>query len=150
MSDDPYETFPHQKLPMQVNRRQFMRNLVNELRTVRAGRTDHPALRLCDLGEMPDAELSRIVPVLTPGSEIIYRDQFVYGRCESFASATRLFPFDSPDAFILRLFNGERTIADISRELAQRMGWEEGRAFSSVRGVFLQLVMDKMIMPKSI
>ena len=149
MPEDRYENFPRQKLPVQVNRRQFMRDLLNELRAARAGRTDHPALKLRDLGEMPDAELSWIVPVQIPGCVIATREDYISGRPAFSPSEIRLFSLDSPAAWVLRMFDGNRTIADTARSMAEYMDWDKNRAFDYVRGIFLQLVLNKIMMPKS-
>ena len=86
-----FENFPRGKLPAQLTRRQFFAGLMNEVRAF-ARDEDHPVYRLSDLGELADAELAFVVPVLLPGSEVVERDGFMWGRAPGGRNSVRLFP----------------------------------------------------------
>jgi len=142
-----FESFPRGKLPAQLTRRQFFSGLINEIRAF-AHEENHPVYRLSDLGDMPNQDLVWVVPVLLPGGEISSKEGYVWGKAPAARNPVRLFPADSPAAFVLEQFNGERTIVDASRSLAVSAVWDKQRAFAYVRGVFLWLVLAKLYVPK--
>jgi hypothetical protein len=142
-----FEEFPRGKLPAQLTRRQFFAGLMNEVRAF-AREEDHPVYRLSDLGDMPDAELAFIVPVLLPGSEVTEQEGFLWGKAPGGRNGARLFPADSTARFVLEQFDGQRSILDASRSLIGQFGWEKQRALAYVRGVFLWLVLAKLFAPK--
>ena len=142
-----FEKFPRGKLPAQLTRRQFFSGLMNEVRAF-ARLEEHPVFRLCDLGDTPNQELAWIVPIQVPGGEIHTEQEFVWGKAPETPNAVRLFPANSPAYFVLEQFNGERTIVDTSRNLAEHTAWDKQRAFAYVRGVFLWLVLAKLFTPR--
>jgi hypothetical protein len=142
-----FEDFPRGKLPAQLTRRQFFAGLMNEVRAF-AREENHPVYRLSDLGDISDAELAFVVPVLLPGSEVAEREGFMWGRAPGGRNRVRLFPADSAARFVLEQLDGQRSIVDASRSLAGQLGWEKQRAFAYVRGVFLWLVLAKLCAPK--
>lgn len=142
-----FEDFPRGKLPAQLTRRQFFAGLMNEVRAF-AHSEEQPVYRLSDLGDMPDAELAFVVPVLLPGSEVAEREGFMWGKAPGGRNGVRLFPADSAARFVQEQFDGQRSIVEASRNLAGQFGWEKQSAFAYVRGVFLWLVLAKLCAPK--
>jgi hypothetical protein len=142
-----FENFPRGKLPAYLTRRQFFSGLIHEIRAY-SQQGEHPYYRLCDLGEMPNSELGRAVPVPLPGSEIFTENGYIWGKAAEAKNAVRLFPADSPACYVLQQFNSENSIVDASRKLTVRTDWDKQRAFAFVRGVFLWLVLAKLYIPK--
>ena len=143
-----FENFPRGKLPARLTRRQFFSGLMNEVRAF-AHEEDHPVFRLDDLGDLPDAELAQVRPVLLHGCETFIEDGYVWGKTPEGQKGVRLFPDDSPAVFVLEELNGEATIVEAARRLVSELGWEKPRAFAYVRGVFLWLVLARLYMPKA-
>lgn len=141
-----FENFPRGKLPASLTRRQFFSGLMNEVRAF-AHEEGHPVYRLDDLGDLPDGELAQVRPVLLPGCETFQEDGYVWGKTPEGRKGVRLFPVDSPAAFVLEQFDGEAMIIEAARRLASGLGWEKKRAFAYVRGVFLWLVLARLSVP---
>ena len=149
MTEKTYEfdKFPRGKLPARLPRRQFFTGLINEIRAV-THETEHPVFRLDDLGDMEDRDLAQVIPMLLPGGQIFDKDDYVWGKTPEASKGVRLFPMDSDAEFVLELLDGQRRIVDAAYSLSQHTGWEKGKAFAYVRGVFLWLVLAKLYVPK--
>ena len=149
MTEKAYEfdKFPRGKLPARLPRRQFFTGLINEVRAV-SHEKEHPAFRLDDLGDMGDRDLGQVIPMLLPGSQIFDEDDYVWGKTPESRKGVRLFPISSEAKFVLELMDGNRRIVDLAYSMSQHTGWEKGKAFAYVRGVFLWLVLAKLYVPK--
>jgi hypothetical protein len=148
LRDYEFADFPRVVLPAKINRRQFFRDLINDLRAAGVNEEAHPAFRLCDLGTLPDSHLAKVVPVLLPGCQTTARGGFIWGMTPGESEAVRLFPEGAPAARVLGYFDGARTIASMAGDLALETGWEKDHAFAYIRGVFLWLVTARMAAPR--
>jgi len=142
-----FENFPHGKLPVHLTRRQFFAGMVTEVRAFSQTEA-HPYYRLCDLGELPDADLAHTVPVPLPGSEVFTEEGYIWGRAAEAKNPVRLFPADSPANYVLQQFSTENSIVAAGRNLAVHTQWDKQRAFAYVRGVFLWLALARLYVPK--
>jgi hypothetical protein len=143
-----FSDFPRVELPAKINRRRFFRDLINDLRTIRVDQESNPAIRLSGLGTMPDAQLARIVPLLLPGSQIVNRDGYLWGYAPGESDPIRLFPQEIPAASVFQRMDGACTLSRISGELSVEMSWEKNYALAYSRGVFLWLVLHRLVIPR--
>jgi hypothetical protein len=149
MADQTYdfEQFPRGKLPAFLSRRQFFEGIIQEIQAY-SQRDEQPFYRLCDLGEMPNAELAWVIPNPVPGSKIFVEDGYAWGKASDSKNGVRLFPADAPAMFVLEQFDGCQNIVDSVRNMAAHLQWDKQRAFAYVRGVFLWLVLAKLYVPR--
>jgi hypothetical protein len=148
LHDYAFADFPRVVLPAKINRRQFFHDLINDLRVRRASQEVNPTYKLADLGILPDVQLAKVIPILLPGVQIILRDGFLFGSAQEKDEPWKLFPEDTPAVRVLRYFDGLHSIASTASMLAAETGWEKSLAFAYTRGVFLWLVMLKLVVPK--
>src|SRR5664279_2000884 len=73
MSDDDryaFEKIPHGRLVFKVNRRKLLLNVISEFQAIHNKADGKPILKLADLGNCPDDEIARMVPVVVPNCHI--------------------------------------------------------------------------------
>lgn len=139
--------FPRGKLPIAVSRRQFFSAIISELEGMNRVSEGGQALKLADLGDLPDERLKGVIPLISPDCEVWVDKGFIYTYSRSKERPIKLFPEDSQIRFVLDLFNGTHTLSEISHRLVKKSGWESDQAFAFVRGVFLSLVFVRICFP---
>ena len=106
--------------------------------------------RLSELGSLPDEELALVRPVVNPAFEIVVEEDSVCGRYEKNGKVIRLFSTEETEKLMtFNLFNGQMTLGQIGRRVAQEFGWEEARGFAHARGFFLTLVGHLVCLPEN-
>lgn len=145
-----FEKFPRGALPAIVNRRQFFQGIIHDLSTLRSNQNTSTSLRLADLGAMPDDQLAQVVPVFSKDCGIsVNSDGYIWAKTPDDNEPTRLFPDNIPASYVIYLFDGENSLGMASELLARKTDWEKAYAFRYTRGVFLSLVMAKIMIPKA-
>ncbi len=146
---DAFEQVPRADLTLRVSRRRLWSAIKAELLANRGLVRGIPALKLSELGRLPDDELAQIIPGVAPGCGISVRDQFVWGQLPGNEPPTRLFPLGSPALMAFNLFNGQTPLGEVAEQLAVRLGegWDAARAFALARGLFLALVVAGICRP---
>jgi hypothetical protein len=146
--DYAFANFPRAVLPAITDRRHFFQDLVTDLKVSRTDQKIHPAYRLADLGIMPDTQLVKIVPLMLPGVQITTKGGFLWGCTPGESEPKKLFPESTPAVSVLHGFDGLNTIAFVGSSLALETGWTKEIAFAYTRGVFLWLVLARLVIPK--
>jgi hypothetical protein len=150
MTDDAryaFEKVPRGRLAFKSSRGKLLPSLVAELQAYNTRADGKAVLSLADLGNRPDEEIARMVPLVIPFCQITLVDEHVYGQPPLTPRPFELFPINIPAVFVFNLFNGATTIAEVSERLALETGWEQERAFAYTRGVFLWLVLAGICRP---
>jgi hypothetical protein len=147
-ADYAFDKVPRGPLRMTVTRRQFLPAMVTEFLAWSEKDSGKNAFKLADLGTFSDGQLAAVVPVITAGSRISVKDNFVWGQPPKAQRTRRLFPVRSPAAAAFNQFNGERRLDACARNLAQATGWNSERSFAYVRGLFLCLVLVGLSHPR--
>jgi len=146
-----FEKFPRGTLPTIVNRRQFFQGIIHDLSKLRSDQSISTSFRLADLGAMPDDQLAQVVPVFSKDCGVqVNSDGYIWAKTPDDNEPTRLFPENIPASIVINLFDGVNSLGVVSELLARKTSWEKAYAFSYSRGVFLSLVMAKIIIPKAI
>ena len=102
---------------------------------------------LSQLGNLPDEQLSEIIPKILPDCKILIEHGFVLATPAGADEATELFSVDSPALTVFNQFNGQTFLADVVGTIARNMDWDIDYAFAYVRGVFLSLVVAGVCIP---
>jgi hypothetical protein len=149
-SDDrfAFDEFPRKKLSFGFTRRQLWSVLTMNLQVYSGQGEGGSAFKLADLGGLPDHQLAGFTPRVISGCKITVGDGFVWGQPPDADQPVQLFPSDSPALKAFNLFNGQTSLAEVSRCLGQEMGWDEDRSFAYVRGLFLTLVLAHICQPE--
>ena len=144
-----FENFLRDRLSMNVSRRQILSSLQTELRVQSMKMDGVKAFKLSDLGDMPDEQQGEVYPVFLPESKTWVEEGILWTHPQDKERPMKLFPLEKPTQIAIDLFDGETTIAEIARNLAEVMGWNISRSFAYTRGLFLSLVFAKVCGPRS-
>jgi len=147
-NDFAFDQFPRAKLAFPVSRRQFLSALNTDYLAWSKKANGGAVFTLADLGILPDEDLARIIPEVSPGCQISIQEGTIYAKPAAQPKPRQLFPLDCPALTVFNLFNGQTSLAEASRHLAEHTGWEEGKCFAYTRGVFLSLVQAGVCLPK--
>jgi hypothetical protein len=145
----PSDHRPDPRPPFTCSRREFLPSLVKEtivtLGMLRGGRGG----RLSELADLPDEQLALIKPVVNRAFEIHVEEDQVLGRHKESGVVLTLFSVEESERLAaFNLFDGKRTLGQVGRLLAEELGWDESRAFTEARGLFLSLVSHLVCVPK--
>ncbi len=145
-----FEKFFRGALPAIVNRRQFFQGIIHDLSMLRSDQSRSTSFRLADLGAMPDDQLAHVVPVFSTDCGVQENsDGYIWAITPDDHQPTKLFPKSIPAAIVVKLFDGEKSLGMVGELLARKTNWQNDYAFRYTRGVFLSLVMAKIIIPKA-
>ena len=130
MSAEPipdFAAFPRARLTLKWHRRQMLTSLATELRVRSDQSRGGSAMKIPDLGLLPDEILEIMTPRL--GSDYMVE------------------PLDPPFARTVSLIDGQTTLGQIAERLARECSWDRGHAFRYARGVFLHLASQGFCLP---
>jgi hypothetical protein len=139
---------PRSDLSFVCNRRTFFRALFQEAIIIRGSLKGGQGGRLSELGSLPDEQLARVRPILTPEYETFVDQGHVWGRNKTTKAVLKLFPAEQENLVAFNMFDGQHTLGEIGRRLAQEMGWDEAAAFAHARDLFLSLVGPMVCVPR--
>lgn len=139
---------PRQRLRFDFTRRELFTALATELRIIYGRSQGGEAWRLADLGRLPDAALERLVPIVVAGCRITETDGHVFGQVSATAAPKPLFPKSPAALEAFNQFNGLTPIGAIVRHVAAATGWSHAESHELVRGLFLDLVVAGVCVPK--
>ena len=138
-----FAAFPRGELVMRLDRREVLRSLATQLRVSQGTSRGGVAMRLADLGAIPDDQLATVRPLARSDYSFEDDGDFTWGVTR--ARGTRgkrlkLFPVDPVTSYVLHAFDGTLDLGAIAQRLSSELGWGTGHALAYVRGVFLHLV----------
>lgn len=139
------ENLPRQPLTFSFTRRDLFRSLRSEADRGRS-MGDRPAFKLNTLGALPDEELADITPQLVRGCRLSVRDGTVWSRAATEEDPRRLCAALPENLLILRAIDGRTCLGDIADEVREETELAD-RSFSSVRALFLELVLARIATP---
>ncbi|MBN2149515.1 MAG: hypothetical protein JW726_19155 [Anaerolineales bacterium] len=142
-------TFPRKKVAPQVTRRELVSAALSELEGASAAREGRRALRLSDLGELPDEILSTLIPQHSPDRPAWEQDGQLYIQPPQRQKPQALLPLEPAILFCFRQIDGLQTLGQIAESLANLMDWEPAKAFAYLRGFFLTLVFYQACIPRN-
>lgn len=138
---------PQPNLLIPYSRRSFWRGLLHELAVASGVLRGGQECRLADLDQLPNEQLARLHPRIHPTCRFHIDQGYVWSRWNS-GSAVRLFPIERrEDLLILNLCDGQHTLDEIGRLVAQEMGWDEARGVAHARELFLSLASRLICIP---
>jgi hypothetical protein len=142
-----FENFPHESLQFRVTRRQLFASMRTNVEVLNRKAEGGAVFELADLGCMTDGQLAGMTPQMIPGCQITIAEGVVFGQAAHMADAKPLFLLDSPALLAFNLFNGQNSLAEVSRQVTDKQAWIKQRGFAYVRGLFLTLVQYGLCMP---
>lgn len=136
--------------PENPARRTFLRAMLQELPVLYGTIKGGQGLRLIDLLDLPDHQMARIRPVVNPDYAIAVKDNAVWAQYRHKQEMPiRLFGTDEEARLqAFNLFNGEHTLGEIGRQLAQTRGEDETAMFACAKELFLALVRHMVCIPR--
>jgi hypothetical protein len=140
---------PGRRLSFGLSRRAFFRALFLETKDMARALQGNRSFSLWRLGELPDDELARLVPVLQPGLAVTVEGQRLVARRTSTGERLDLAPASPENVLALNLFDGRLTLGTAGRRLASQMEWDRERGFVHVRDLFLELVERLVYLPRN-
>lgn len=140
---------PPRDLEFNISRRDFWRALAQEAFVASRALKGEGNYPLSELGNLPDARLAQIKPVVHPLCEIYVDDGSVRGRYKDAGNSVELFSVERvEDRVTLGMFDGGHTLREVGSRLAQALEWDEARAFAHARDLFLSLAERMICIPK--
>ncbi len=131
------------------SRRMFFPMFLHEAVLMAETARGKPGLRLSELGDLPDKQLSEIIPVVNPEYEISVDQGHVWARAKNAEDPVKLFPMDSDAVATFNHFNGQHTLGEIATSLAQAVDADADAAFAYAKQVFLALAKHLICLPKN-
>lgn len=131
--------FPFQELEVRIPRRDLMQLMVEQLHIVSQAERTRSAFKLSDLGLMEFQQLKNLVPFIIPPYQVTIMNSVLYMQ-EGNGEKNELCSADEFTAMALHLFDGKKSIADISHHLAKTTALTADQCDAYARGLFLILV----------
>jgi hypothetical protein len=122
------------------SRRHFWRALLQELRVIHGSARGGQGGQLSQLHELSDERLAKVRPTLNPEYEICVDQDYVCCRHRQMEVTHRLFQMERENLITLNQFNGQHNLGEIAAQLARQMDWDQNKAFTFTRNLFLSLV----------
>ena len=135
-------------LSFNYTRRQFFPALLRELVVTASAARGRPTWSLSELGSLPDEQIVKVRPVMNPEYEIVVDQDHVWSWHKKTGVATQLFAMGKENLVAFNLFNGEHTLGEVARQIAQEMEWDEAASLAHVRELFLLLVSHLVCLPR--
>lgn len=133
-----------------VSRRRFFRVVTGDFIVLFDELHGKPQLRLSELSDCPQHVLSRIKPILLPGAQAAVSKQQVTTRYEQVKTVVSVEHPDQATKFLIdRIYDGQKTIGQLTSELAANMSWDEQQSFGCARDLFLKLVKAGVCIPSN-
>jgi len=128
-------------------RRRFFKQLARESLTFVDEIRGIPQCRLSDLQKLPDQTISKIIPQVSPGVQIIVEDGQVRARIPGRKELKVLFGLEGPELEVFNQFNGINTVAQITEHLARLRGVSGDEVLPRVRALFFRLAQESVCVP---
>jgi len=128
-------------------RRRFFKQLARESLTFVDEIRGIPQCRLSDLQKLPDQTISKLIPRVSPGVQIIVGDGQVRARIPGRKELKVLFGVEAPELEIFNRFNGINTIAQVTEHLARLYGVSGDEMLPRVRALFFRLAQESVCVP---
>ena len=123
-----------------MERRAFFRSLFSEAVHFREGMQGKPQFRLSEIKNLPDEKVSRIMPMILENYEVIVDESEIRIYDHKGEKTIQTFPLEPAGVLTLRMFDGATPLGEISRQLADKMGWQEEQGYEYAKALFLTLV----------
>lgn len=132
---------------MRFDRRQIFHKLVTDVRVSEGRSRGGVALRLADLGSLPDEQLAFFCPALVPGCALVEDAGVLWAAVAEQGGRVRLFTPTRESRLAIDSFNGATPLRDVAHNLARHTGWDLDHSSAYVRGLFLHLVTLGVCLP---
>ncbi len=131
--------FPYHELEVRIPRRDLMQQVAEQLHIFSLAERASSAFKLSDLGLMEFQLLKTLVPFIIPPYQVKIMNGVIYMQ-EGNREKIELCSADEFTAAALHLFDGKKSIADISHHLAKTTSLTINKCNAYARGLFLTLV----------
>jgi hypothetical protein len=130
-----------------VTRRSLFLALAREAQVLAGTLRGGQGFSLANLVRLPDEQLARLIPAVSPACTIVVGDDAVWAERAGSGEAVRLFSLEVENTAAFNLFNGENTLGDAATLLAEQLAWDRPRAFAHLRALFLSLARQMVCLP---
>jgi hypothetical protein len=142
-----FAAFPRGDLAIRIDRRQLLRSVVTEMRVAEGKSQGGKAMRLAELGTIPDEHLAVIRPVIVSSCTVEESNGFAWAKLGTFGPRLKLFPLEAPARQLFMAFDGGTSLGELAIRLAEETGWDASHARAYTRGVFLHLISRGVCLP---
>lgn len=131
--------FPYQEMEVRIRRRDLMQQVAEQLHIFSQAERARSAFKLSDLGLMEFQLLKNLVPFIIPPYQVIVMNRLLYIQ-EGNREKIEVCSADEFTSAALAQFDGKKSIADISHQLAKTTTLTASQCDAYARGLFLTLV----------
>jgi hypothetical protein len=132
-----------------LNRRRFFGQMFGKALVTVEQLAGKPHFRIPDLEKMADESLAKLIPVVGEDAEIVLNEHGVKVGRSGGNPDLDLFTLETSDLVVFNLINGERTVAEISSEVANGLNCDGKKAFIRVKALVLHLFKQGVCVPRN-
>jgi hypothetical protein len=140
--------FPYLELEVRIPRRDLMQQVAEQLHIFSQAERARSAFKLSELGLMELQQLKTLVPFIIPPYQVTVMNGVICMQ-ERNREIIELCSADEFTAAALYLFDGKKSITDISHRLAKTTTLTINQSDAYARGLFLILVSSGVCLPKN-
>ncbi len=120
-------------------RRSFFRLMLAEAISLAEEVQGRPQMRLSELAQVPDEVLRRISPVFNATRSYALENNCVLLQHRKRGTSQTVYQLDASEHYVLRFFDGQHTLEEIGRRVADEFGQDEAAAYQKVKALFIAL-----------
>lgn len=120
-------------------RRSFFRLMLAEAMSLAEEVQGKPQMRLSELEQVPDELLRRMSPVFNATRSYAIEDNCVLLQHRKRVTSQTVYQLEANEHYMLRFFDGQHTLEEIGRLVADEFGQDEGTAYQEVKALFIAL-----------
>ena len=125
--------------PIVTPRRNFFRYLLSEAIGLVEEFRGKPQMRLSDLSQVPDELLRQMMPVLNETRSYSIEQDRVLLHHRNRETSQEVYHLNVNEHYMLRFFDGQHSLEDIGRHVANEFGTDTENAYLEVKILFLAL-----------
>lgn len=122
-----------------VPRRSFFRLMLAEAMSLTEEVQGRPQMCLSELAQVPDEVLRRMSPVFNEARSYSIEKNCVLLQHRKRGTPQTVYQLESSEHYMLRFFDGQHTLEEIGRRVADEFGQDEETAYQEVKALFIAL-----------
>jgi len=130
-----------------ASRRSFFRHLLAEAISLTEEVRGKPQMRLSELDQVPDEVVRQMMPVFNENHSYSIEDDRVLLKHKKTETYQEIYRLDTKERFILRYFEGQHTLEEIGRLVAEEFGLDEEAAYQQTKALFIFLAKHFICFP---
>ena len=120
-------------------RRSFFRLMLAEAMSLAEEVQGRPQMRLSELDQVPDEAMRRMSPVFNETRSYSIENNSVLLQHRKRGTSQIVYQLEANEHYMLQFFDGQHTLEEIGRFVADKFGQDEETAYQEVKALFIAL-----------